>query len=93
MTAADVQTTDDARRSAHDEPPYRIVIDEKHYTVEHRFRTGTQLKDLAGIPAANHLFLEVPGPADDDPIADDFSVPMQDGLRFYDVPVGNLGGR
>jgi hypothetical protein len=92
MTAPDTTTVTERDRS-HDGPPYKITIDDKHYEVGHRFRTGLQLKELAGIPAANHLFLEVPGPGEDEQIRDDFAVPMQYGLHFYDVPVGNLGGR
>lgn len=79
--------------TGHDEPPYKIVINDKHFDVDHRFRTGLQLKELAAIPRQNDLFLEVPGPTDDEPIRDEFALPMQDGLRFYDVPIGNLGAR
>jgi len=75
------------------ELPYRIVVDDRHFEVNHRFRTGLQLKELAAIPVQNHLFLEVPGHGEDEPIRDEFAVPMQDGLHFYDVPVGNLGAR
>lgn len=93
MAEVEIKEPVDARRQGKDDPPYRIVIDDMHYEVEHRFRTGLQLKQLAGVPEQNHLFLEVPGPEDDEQITDDFEVPMQDGLRFYDVPVGNLGAR
>ncbi len=74
-------------------PPYRVDINGVRFEIHERFRTGAQLKELAGIPSENHLFLEVPGDHDDEQIMDDFAVPMQNGLRFYDVPVGNLGAR
>jgi hypothetical protein len=90
MTTSE-SSVDTADRRGHDEPPFKIAVGEQRYEVNHRFRTGIELKVLAGIPLQNQLFLEVPGPGEDDQIRDDFSVPMQDGLHFYDVPVGNLG--
>ncbi len=90
MTTPEITTASEDHHG-HADPPFQIVVDNKHYAVNHRFRTGLQLKELAGIPIQNQLFLEVPGPGEDDQIRDDFSVPMQDGLHFYDVPVGNLG--
>lgn len=92
MTVPETVVADRGDRD-HDPRTYKITIDSKHYEVYHQFRTGSQLKEIAGIPPQNHLFLEVPGPDEDEQIQDDFSVPMQDGLHFYDVPVGNLGGR
>ena len=53
--------------------------------------TGAQLKALAGIPETNLLFLEVHGPGEDEPIANDTVVHLRDGERFYDMPPGNFG--
>jgi hypothetical protein len=50
-----------------------------------------QLKAVAGIPAANHLFLDVPGHQEDPQVLDEQRVEIRSGLHFYDVPVGNLG--
>lgn len=92
MTAPHTAPQADAH-AGQDEPPYQIVIADKHFKVNDRIRTGLQLKEMAAIPLQNHLFLEIPGPGEDEQIQDDFAVPMRDGLHFYDVPVGNLGGR
>jgi hypothetical protein len=53
--------------------------------------TGAELLSLAGLPADNQLFLEVPGPGDDRPIRPDEPVKLRPGMKFYDVPVGTFG--
>jgi len=68
-----------------------IIIDHREYTVHVTEMTGAQLKELAGIPPANLLFLEVHGPGEDEPIADDTAVQLRDGEHFYDMPPGNFG--
>lgn len=50
-----------------------------------------RIKEEAGIPAANLLFLEVRGPGDDLPIADGTVVHLERGQRYYDMPPGNFG--
>lgn len=39
----------------------------------------------------NQLFLEVPGPGGNELVAPDRSLDPKSGMRFYDVPAGNLG--
>ena len=45
----------------------------------------------ADIAAANLLFREVPGPADDEAVADDQLITLRSGEHFYDMPPGNFG--
>jgi hypothetical protein len=68
-----------------------IFINDVHHQVDGPIMTGAELCALGGIPDANQLFLEVPGPGDDDPIGRDQVVELKSGMRFYDVPTGNLG--
>lgn len=68
-----------------------ITIDRKEYTVHENEMTGAQLKALAGIPETNLLFLEVHGPGEDEPIANDKLVHLRDGEHFFDMPQGNFG--
>jgi hypothetical protein len=68
-----------------------IVIDNRHFQVNIEEMTGAQLKQLAGIPLANLLFLEVHGPGEDEQIQDTTVVQLHDGDHFYDMPPGNFG--
>lgn len=68
-----------------------IDIDGRHYQVHSAEMSGAQLKQLAGIPDANLLFLEVHGPGDDEQIQDGTLVELHSGEKFYDMPPGNFG--
>jgi hypothetical protein len=68
-----------------------IFINDEHFKVTQEVMTGAQLRALASIADGNQLFQEVPGPGDDLPVAADSTVHLKSGMRFYDVPVGNLG--
>jgi len=68
-----------------------IFINGTRFDVHVRVLTGLQILQLAGLPESNHLFLEVPGPGDDHQIGPEERVELRNGMRFYDVPVGNLG--
>jgi hypothetical protein len=68
-----------------------IIINGVHYRAPRPVMTGAELAELASVPAGNQLFLEVPGPGHDCPIGPDQPVELRSGMRFYDVPVGNLG--
>ena len=68
-----------------------IFINDVKHSVEAKPLTGAQIATLGGIPAGNQIFLEVPGPGDDEQIAPDKSIEPKSGMRFYDVPAGNLG--
>jgi hypothetical protein len=70
-----------------------IIIDKREYTVHDEEMTGAALKALAGIPAGNLLFLEVPGPGEDQQIQNDTIVHLHDGEHFYDMPPGTFGDR
>jgi hypothetical protein len=68
-----------------------VIINQHPYHIEVDELTGAELKQTAGIAPANLLFREVPGPKDDEPIADDQVVPLHSGDHFYDMPPGNFG--
>lgn len=68
-----------------------IVINDKHFRAPEPTMTGRELLGLGGIPEGNQLFLEVPGPGDDQPVGLDEPIELRSGMRFYDVPVGNFG--
>jgi hypothetical protein len=68
-----------------------IFINDHKYVVHEDEMTGAQLKALAGIASSNQLFLENHGNNDDLPVRDDEEIELKSGMKFYDVPVGNLG--
>ena len=68
-----------------------VIINQRPYHFEVEELTGAQLKEAAAIAPANLLFREVPGPNDDEPIADDLVVALKSGDHFYDMPPGNFG--
>lgn len=78
-------------------PPHRvrieIFINHVKFEVTNSALTARQLKALAGIAEANQLFLDVPGHGDDVQVFDDVPFKLKSGMKFYDVPVGNLGAR
>lgn len=63
-----------------------IFVNDNRHQVEVDSMTGAEIKALDGVPAANTLFLEVPGPDPDRKIDDSESVDLRSGLRFYDLP-------
>lgn len=70
---------------------FNISINDRKYVVEEPTMTGAQLKVLAAIAPANQLFLESHGHDDDLPVRDDVAIELKSGMKFYDVPIGNLG--
>lgn len=68
-----------------------IFINDERYSAPREAMTGGQLKELGGVPAGNRLFLEKPGPAEDEPIGDEQLVELQSGMRFYDLPPMQVG--
>ena len=68
-----------------------VHINEGHYKLDRLQYTGAELAALAGIPAGSQLFLDVPGNGDDVPVGADEQLTVRSGMKFYDVPVGNLG--
>lgn len=71
----------------------KIFIDDVNYTAPKEAMTGAELKELAGISPQNQLFEDAPGHHDDPQVFDDVPFELKSGLKFYDVPVGNLGAR
>ena len=71
-------------------PPtqYVIHISKKMYTTDQPQLTGTQLRLLAdpAIGSNRSLWLETPGPDDDDEIDDDEIVEIRNGMHFYTSP-------
>jgi hypothetical protein len=68
-----------------------IFINGTRYEVHERTLTGAQLASLGGVPEGNQIFLEVPGPGDDRPVRSEEPIELKSGMRFYDVPAGDLG--
>ncbi len=68
-----------------------IHINDVHYKLDRTQYTGAELAVLAGIPAGNQLFIDLPGNGDDSPVGPDEQLTVRSGMKFYDVPVGNLG--
>lgn len=69
----------------------KIFINDKHYEAPKPTMTGRELLQLADLPETNQLFLEVPGPKDDQPVGLEEPVELKPGMKFYDVPVGTFG--
>ena len=65
---------------------HTIFINDSRYQVEEDSLTGAGIKALGGIPPANTLFLEVPGPEPDRKVEDAEAVELRSGLKFYDLP-------
>jgi hypothetical protein len=70
--------------------PIEIFVGERFET-DAEVLTGEEIAAMAGLPAGNQLFLEIPGHGDDRPIGPQEKVKLRDGMCFYDVPAGNLG--
>lgn len=85
MATEDVKTTD--QKEQHD---LRIQIDRVHYEVSALEMTGTELRAVPPPPqgpisADRDLFLVVPG-GTDEKIADDQSLNLHNGMRFFTAP-------
>jgi len=68
-----------------------VIINQRPFHFEVSQVTGADLKRAADIAAANLLFREVPGPADDEAVVDDQLITLRSGEHFYDMPPGNFG--
>jgi hypothetical protein len=75
----------------------RAMIDAERQRGEHVSlelpRDGPSMRRFvaSGIPPANLLFLEVPGPGDDVAITEGQVVHLEPGQHYYDMPPGNFG--
>lgn len=70
---------------------HTIFINDTRHQVEEDALTGAAIKALGGIPPANALFLEVPGPEPDRNIEDAENVELRSGMKFYDLPPTTRG--
>lgn len=69
----------------------RIFINDEPYFATEPAMTGHELLALAGLPAENQLFLDIPGEGDDVPVDPNEPFELKPGMKFYDVPVGTFG--
>jgi len=71
-----------------DEKSITVHIDRAEFKVTAESMTGAQLRDLPTPPIGpdRDLYLEVPGPGDDELIGDDQVVPLEDGMRLFTAP-------
>lgn len=71
-----------------------IFIDGVKFELADRSATGAQLRALVPVPANRDLWLEVPGPKDDDLIRPDVTYEVKPSSHFYTAPSTiNPGGR
>jgi hypothetical protein len=68
-----------------------IRINDVPLVAPEEMMTGAAIAALGDFPAANQLFLELPGPGPDDPVGADRLIRLHAGMKFYDVPVGTFG--
>lgn len=55
---------------------YKIKINGKNFTHPNQFITGSEIKTYANVPANHAVFLKVPGPGQDEKIADNQQVDL-----------------
>jgi hypothetical protein len=73
---------------AHDHPVH-VFINKKKYELQTPVQTGASLKQLAGIPLTDVLFLQAPG--DDEVIANDATVTLKNGDHLHSQPPADYG--
>ncbi|MDP8983022.1 MAG: multiubiquitin domain-containing protein [Acidobacteriota bacterium] len=66
-----------------------IFINKKEYEVEAPAQTGASLKQLAGIPLNDVLFLQRPG--EDEVIPNDMKIVVKNGQHFHSQPPADYG--
>lgn len=64
----------------------RIFINDVEFEAPDQKMTGAEIKALGGVPPANSLYEEVPGPRPDVKVEDNEVVHLKKGDRFYDIP-------
>jgi hypothetical protein len=70
-------------------PPIHVFINKTKYELEQPAQTGASLKQLAGIPLGDVLFLQQPG--DDKVIANDASITLKNGDHLHSQPPADYG--
>ena len=76
-------STELAGRPEHEIP---ITIDQTKYELTSREVTGAALRALPPVPADRDLWLEVPGPHDDELIRPEKTYEVKPGSHFYTAP-------
>lgn len=69
--------------------PIHIVIDRKRFELHDPVQTGQFLKELAGIPLGDALFLDQPG--DDLVIKNEAKIKLEDGAHMHSQPAADYG--
>lgn len=66
----------------------QIKVDRSPFTVNSGSLTGTAIRSLPSPPIGpeRDLYLEVPGPGDDQLISDGESVELRNGMHFFTTP-------
>jgi hypothetical protein len=67
-------------------PVVSIFIDGAKYTLRSGLVTGAELRSLVPVPSDRDLWLEVPGPKDDDLIRPEKQYEVKPGSHFYTAP-------
>jgi hypothetical protein len=71
------------------EHPIHIFINKKKYEIDNPIQTGASLKNLAGIPLNDVLFLQRPG--EDEVIPNDTKVTLKNGDHLHSQPPADYG--
>lgn len=69
--------------------PIHVFINKRKYELENPVQTGASLKQLAGIPLQDVLFLQQPG--DDEVIGNDATVTLKNGAHLHSQPPADYG--
>ena len=73
----------------HCDRPIHVFINRKKYKLDDPERTGAALKELAGIPLADVLFLQQPG--EDLVVTNDATVQLKNGDHLHSQPPADYG--
>jgi hypothetical protein len=73
----------------HEHHRVHIFINKKKFELEHHVQTGEHLKQLAGIPLGDVLFLQRPG--EDEVIPNHAKITLKDGEHFHSQPPADYG--
>jgi hypothetical protein len=73
----------------HHEHPIHIFINKKQYEIHDLVQTGASLKELAGIPLNDVLFLQRPG--EDEVIPNDKKITLKNGEHLHSQPPADYG--
>jgi hypothetical protein len=69
--------------------PIHVFVNKTKYDLEHTTQIGTHLKELAGIPLGDVLFLQRPG--EDEVITNDATITLKNGDHLHSQPPADYG--